>query len=94
MVRLLKREYNVHTAENGQEAVTVLDNEDIDPVSYTHLDVYKRQLLHNAAGRFQTDVTDKGRSIQSRQGFQFLVKGGLAGADVYKRQVLILSSER
>ena len=30
MVRLLKREYNVHTAENGQEAVTVLDNEDID----------------------------------------------------------------
>lgn len=30
MVRLLNREYNVHTAENGQEAVTVLDNEDID----------------------------------------------------------------
>ena len=27
---MLKREYNVHTAENGQEAVTVLDNEDID----------------------------------------------------------------
>ncbi|MCD8093356.1 MAG: response regulator [Bacteroides sp.] len=30
MVKLLQREYNVHTAENGQEAVTVLDNEDID----------------------------------------------------------------
>ncbi|MEL5894796.1 two-component regulator propeller domain-containing protein [Bacteroides sp. GD17] len=32
MVKLLQREYNVHTAENGQEAVTVLDNEDIDLV--------------------------------------------------------------
>lgn len=30
MVRLLRRDYNVITAENGKEAVTVVDNEDID----------------------------------------------------------------
>ncbi|MBQ8673021.1 MAG: response regulator [Bacteroides sp.] len=29
MVRLLKRDYNVLTAENGQEAVTVVENEDV-----------------------------------------------------------------
>lgn len=32
MVRLLQREYNVHTAENGQEAIAVIENEDIDLV--------------------------------------------------------------
>lgn len=30
MVKLLKRDYNISTAENGKEAVTVLDNEDVD----------------------------------------------------------------
>ena len=30
MVKLLQRDYNVFTAENGKEAVVVLDNEDID----------------------------------------------------------------
>ena len=30
MVRLLQRDYNIFTAENGQEAVTIVDNEDID----------------------------------------------------------------
>lgn len=30
MVRLLRRDYNVFTAENGKEAVVVLENEDID----------------------------------------------------------------
>ena len=30
MVRLLRRDYNVITAENGKEAVTVVDNEDVD----------------------------------------------------------------
>lgn len=30
MVNLLKREYNVYTAENGKEAISVLENEEID----------------------------------------------------------------
>lgn len=30
MVRLLRREYNIYTAENGKDAVTVLENEEID----------------------------------------------------------------
>lgn len=30
MVKLLKRDYNVFTAENGKEAIVVLENEDID----------------------------------------------------------------
>lgn len=30
MVRLLRRDYNIFTAENGQEAATIVDNEDID----------------------------------------------------------------
>ena len=30
MVRLLRRDYNVFTAENGKDAVTVLENEEID----------------------------------------------------------------
>ena len=30
MTRLLKREYNVFTAENGKEGISVLENEDID----------------------------------------------------------------
>lgn len=30
MTRLLKREYNVFTAENGKEGIIVLENEDID----------------------------------------------------------------
>ena len=39
--------YEVHTAGNGKEgfeqALTI--QPDIVPVSYTHLDVYKRQVL-------------------------------------------------
>lgn len=30
MTRLLKREYNVFTAENGKEGIIVLENEDVD----------------------------------------------------------------
>lgn len=30
MMRLLQRDYNIFTAENGKEAVTIVDNEDID----------------------------------------------------------------
>lgn len=32
MVKLLHREYNVYTAENGKDAITVLENEEIDIV--------------------------------------------------------------
>lgn len=32
MVKLLSREYNIYTAENGKDAISVLENEDIDLV--------------------------------------------------------------
>ena len=42
---LEKNGYQVKSALDGAQALEVLDKEYIDPVSYTHLDVYKRQGL-------------------------------------------------
>ena len=47
---MLEDKYNICEAENGKQAVEILErcHKDfklvlLDPVSYTHLDVYKRQ---------------------------------------------------
>ena len=48
---LTKKNFQVLEAGNGEEAMDIFyEEKDIAPVSYTHLDVYKRQPVKNRAG--------------------------------------------
>ena len=58
-----------------------LVKEGFDAVSYTHLDVYKRQGLHHAAHEAQSQ--NDGDCEQGRQEF---AEAALERGDVYKRQ--------
>ena len=79
-----------------------------DPVSYTHLDVYKRQLLDGASAEFDQELVDQGKlspvcfgSALTNFGVETFLKHFLkmtstpvsyTHLDVYKRQEIRRSS--
>ena len=45
---------------NNMNGITEEEDKTCGPVSYTHLDVYKRQLLHRELGLPMTEITKAG----------------------------------
>ena len=61
----------------------------IRPVSYTHLDVYKRQIIDNDESKLYDSIADAKRVIRGEQPYYEInsLTGGNFSQDVYKRQV-------
>ena len=77
-------------ARNGQPCAEMLDNVTIwdsyKPVSYTHLDVYKRQLYsHGSSYAARVSVSLDGAAVITAL---YLAPVSYTHLDVYKRQVL------
>ena len=74
---------------------TIMPQQWIKAVSYTHLDVYKRQVLGGNMNA-ETDTIDLGKSGQNNPGGATVIRHvnptggtGMASEDVYKRQIYV-----